>query len=412
MRRREPPRVVGPYQEKNRWRIVIVERGERKSFFCASREEALKLKSDFAKQVDPPPSRRLADVIMDWQQDKVRSGACKARSAQDQASRLSLFLGPLLDEEIATLTPRRAAALYERHTERTSRQTRRALSAATHRFDLCCAKFFFSWAIKQGYLGANPFKDVKPIGKVCAGKPQLRIEEARRFTETALLYFEENNEPLALGALLALTMGLRTSEVMNRVVRDLDDGARYLWIDEGKTKSARRHLEVPTVLRPFLLGLTPGKRPDELLFGVSPVTGRPRFRQAMYRIVQMICAKAEVPRVCTHSLRGLWATLAIQSGAVSHAVAESLGHHSFAVTQKHYAEPGSVTNAATARVLGMLAHGDNPTKLSAEELLKSLDEDTLDKFARLLSERSAKDKLGNQPESGCGNRSAIDPKDA
>ena len=68
------------------------------------------------------------------------------------------------------------------------------------------------------------------------------------------MYFEERNKPLALGgALLALTMGLRTSEVMNRVVRDLDDGARYLWIDEGKTENARRHLEVPSVLSPFLL---------------------------------------------------------------------------------------------------------------------------------------------------------------
>lgn len=35
-------------------------------------------------------------------------------------------------------------------------------------------------------------------------------------------------------------MGLRTSEVLERVVRDLDDGARYLWIDAGKTANARR----------------------------------------------------------------------------------------------------------------------------------------------------------------------------
>ena len=59
-------------------------------------------------------------------------------------------------------------------------------------------------------------------------------------------------------------MGLRTSEVRDRVVRDLDDHALYLWIDEGKTKSARRHLEVPGVLSPYLLRLAHGKRPDEL----------------------------------------------------------------------------------------------------------------------------------------------------
>ena len=65
MRRKEPPRVVGPYQEKTRWRIVVVEQGKRKSFLCASREEALKLKADFSKEVDQPASRRLADVLME-----------------------------------------------------------------------------------------------------------------------------------------------------------------------------------------------------------------------------------------------------------------------------------------------------------------------------------------------------------
>lgn len=125
------------------------------------------------------------------------------------------------------------------------------ISRATHRFDLWPAKFFFSWAVARGYLGADPFKDVKPVGKVRAGEQQLRIEEARRFTETALVYFQERNRPLAIGALLALMRGLRTSEVMNCVVRDLDDGAHYLWIDEGQTENARRHLEVPDVLRPL-----------------------------------------------------------------------------------------------------------------------------------------------------------------
>ncbi len=392
MRRKEPPRVVGPYQEKNRWRIVVVEQGQRKSFFCASQEEALKLKADFARQVDLPPSRKLTDVIADWEQDKLRRGACKEHSAKHQTGRLRLILQPFLEEEISTLTPRRAAALYEQHTGRHSRTTGRALSAATHRFDLWIAKFFSKWAVERGYLGASPFAAIRPIGKARAGKPQLRIEEARRFTETALLYFEERNKPLALGALLALTMGLRTSEVINRVVRDLDDGARYLWIDEGKTENARRHLEVPSVLSPFLLRLAQDKGPDELLFGVSARTGRPRPRQTMYRTVRTICEQAGVPRVCTHSLRGLWATLAVKSGAASHAVAESLGHHSFAVTQKHYAQPAAVTNAATARVLDRLSPGSRGSKVSAEELLKRLDEDTLAKLAELLSERAQRGK--------------------
>ena len=71
---------------------------------------------------------------------------------------------------------------------------------------------------------------------------------------------------------MALTMGLRTGEVPDRVARDLDD-ARYLWIDEGKTANARRPLEVPELLRSHPAVLARQKEPDELLFPTG-TTGR------------------------------------------------------------------------------------------------------------------------------------------
>ena len=66
MRRKSPPRVVGPYKERDRWRIVVVENGKRKSFFFPNQEEALKLRAEFAKEVIPPPSRKLAEVPAEW----------------------------------------------------------------------------------------------------------------------------------------------------------------------------------------------------------------------------------------------------------------------------------------------------------------------------------------------------------
>ncbi|PSM30872.1 site-specific integrase, partial [Haliangium sp. UPWRP_2] len=255
------------------------------------------------------------------------------------------------------------------------------------------AQTFYRWAVRQGYVGASPFREVKPIGRVNAGKPQLRIEEARRFTRAAVSYFEERQHPLAIGALLALTMGLRTGEVLERVVRDLDDGARYLWIEAGKTANARRRLEVPEDIQPYLIRLAANKRPDDLLFGTSR-KGGPYANQSMWDMVQRLCARAGVPIVCTHSLRGLWATLAVESGAASHAVAANLGHHSFAVTERHYAQRAAVANAATARVLGMIGGeraGDRP---NVQERLKQLDDNTL---ARLL------DLLESEKKSGAPN---------
>jgi hypothetical protein len=103
-------------------------------------------------------------------------------------------------------------------------------------------------------------------------------------------------------------------------------------------------------------------------------------------MVQRLCLQADVPTVCTHSLRGLWATLAVQSGAPSHTVAANLGHHSFEVTERHYAQGSAVSNAATARVLEVLGSEQSGSPKSARAQLEQLDERTLDRLLELLAE--------------------------
>ena len=385
MRRQNTARVLGPYEEKGRWRLIIVEDGGRRSVFFPTQEEALKFKSGTEREISRPASRKIADVLVKWHTEKRRTGRCKPQSADHQFERAKSFFASVSEEDIAALTPRRAAALYQEATERISCKTGTVLAVASHRFDLLMAQCFYRWAVRRGYVSATPFREVKPIGRVNAGKPQLRIEEARRFTSAAFDYFEEKQNPLAIGALLALTMGLRTSEVLKRVVRDLDDGARCLWIDEGKTVSARRHLEVPELMQPYLRRLAEGKKAEDFLFG-SGRNGGPRRRPKMWAMVQRLCLRAGVPLVCTHSLRGLWATLAVQSGAASHTVAANLGHHSFEVTERHYAQGSAVSNAATARVLGVLGSEQSGSPKSAREQLEQLDERTLARLLELLAE--------------------------
>jgi integrase len=226
---------------------------------------------------------------------------------------------------------------------------------------------------------------VRPVGRVNAGKPQLRIDEAQRFVATALDAFDDGDDPLTVGALVALLMGLRASEVLQRRVRDVDRGGEILWIDGGKTKNARRYLDVPAVLQPRLLRLCSGRDPESYLLG-SSAEGQPRRRQALWSAVQRLCQAAQVPPVCPHSLRGLWATLGVQSGAVSHAVAASLGHGSFSITAKHYAQPEAISGAHTARVMTMLALDASASQDAASALLDQLRALPSDVLQRLLQD--------------------------
>ena len=351
MRKREENRVVGPYKERAGWRVVVITNGRRRNHFALSEADGHRLKKKLQRALSRArPTVR--DVMEEWLAHKVRAGRCLPQTAKDQRVRLRELLGPWLDVEVADVPTEKAGALYERFAE-TPVSTGRPPTAATHRNALGLARGLFDWATARGYLRRNPFTSVTPLGRPQRGKLQLRIDEARAFVAAALAYAEARGDGLAVGAVAALLLGMRATEIVHCRVRDLDDGGRVLWIDAGKTRNARRRLAVPELLRPALLRLAESREPLAFLFGeVRP--GQPRRRTALWLLVRRICGHARVPVVTTHSLRGLFATLAVESGAVTHAVAAALGHASFQITAKHYAQEAAIDGAKTAAALGAL----------------------------------------------------------
>ena len=106
-------------------------------------------------------------------------------------------------------------------------------------------------------------------------------------------------------------------------------------------------MEVPEVLRPYLLKLKRSKLPTAKLFG-------DHWRDWPRRWVEKICKLSGVPKVNAHSMRGLFATLGIQAGAAPHLVAATLGHESPAITLSNYAQPGSAEIAPAHRAVAAL----------------------------------------------------------
>lgn len=394
MRRKLPARVIGLYPDRDKWRLLICEHGKKKSIILPNKEEAERIAKEIGAQYNRPEGRRTEDVILEWVAHRLHVAAAQPETIRSFAAQLRVLLRGDVEQDIQALTPKRAEALYQLAVETPTQKTGRPLSAASHRLYLWIAKSFFSWVVQRGYVGINPFAKIEAVGKVNIGKRQLRLDEARQFLDTAFRYYAEKKHPLAIGAAVALMMGMRTGEILERQVRDLEDGARYLCIDRGKTHNAARRPEVPERLRSFLLALAHGRRSDEYLFGQSR-RGKPRRRQLLYAMVKRLCKLAGIPLVCTHSLRGLFATLGVQSGAVTHAVAATLGHGSFAITQRHYAQADAVTNAQTSRVADMLG-GNQPStslsELSAEQLMARLDPATLAHLAALVAAKGRRKK--------------------
>jgi integrase len=362
-------RVYGPYPARKGFRLVVVEGSARKSIIVPSIAAAEKLRQDLEHELRQRGGRPLGEALGEYEDylQHVRGAA----TARHIARAIGRFLGE--SGTLGELTPAAAAALYEAETRRVLDGKGRPVAAASHRTLLGQCKRFYAWAVERGYVPENPFAKVKPVGKPRVGKAQLRIDEARRFVATALER-AGGGDVAAVAALMALLLGMRAGEVLGRVARDLDDGGRVLWITRGKTDNARRRLDVPDVLRPLLLGLAAGKRPEELLFGQSPVhPDQPLTDAWLWGHVRRLCDEAGVPRVSTHSLRGLHSTLALEAGATAGAVAAALGHGSFQITAKHYAAPGTLDRVRSRHVEQTLS-GDAasaPPDDASDELLQA-----------------------------------------
>src|SRR5262249_20072446 len=177
----------------------------------------------------------------------------------------------------------------------------RPLSVDTHRNMLAESKSFLGWCVARKWLEANPLDEVNGKGKRRHGKPQLRIDEIRRWVQKAFELADQGSEG-AVAALITVYLGLRATEITRRVVRDVDDRGSLLVIENSKTAAGNRTLEIPAPLKSYLLPLTVGKKPDDLLFGQH-------WRDWPTKQVRCLCKLAGVPAVCAHSMRGLHASL-------------------------------------------------------------------------------------------------------
>lgn len=348
-RNRTKGRVLGPYREPNNtFRVIhVTARGTRDSFCFATEEEAARAIEALRVEV-AQPDPILQDVLRDYATYMRDDKGNKPNSVDQTLRKLRRFF-PDQTLALSELTPDRCADLYLALRVSPKKNGEGKLSVDFHRNALSEARTFLKWCVKKTLIDRNPLEDVEGVGRRKHGKEQLRIDEARKWLAKARELADQEFDG-AIAAMMTLLMGMRCSEVISRVVRDIDDNGTLLWIPDSKTEKGKRTLRVPEMLRPYLRVLANGKKPGDLLFGHRD-RGWPRHW------VQRICGEAEVPEVTAHGQRGLHSTLAVEAGETSRAVADALGHESFATTARSYAQPEAVGNARQARALRVLDGG-------------------------------------------------------
>lgn len=338
--------VFGPYLERGGYRVIYRSpEGKTSSKFYETEQQAKRAAEKLKRNIGKAPAVTVDQALEQYEIYQRHEKGNKMHSVFQTAIRLRrFFVEPNL--LLSDLDEARVTGYYERFRTEPGKHGK-PVSVDYHRNTLVEARSFLKWCVvKKKWIPENPLDGVEGVGKRRHGKEQLRVDEARRWLAKAVK-FADDGEAGAVAAMMTLLMGLRASEITLRVARDVDDGGSLLWIPSAKTKAGKRTVQVPELLRPYLLELAKHKRPEQLLFG-KHCTQWPRLW------VQRICRAAKVPVVTAHGQRGLHATLAVSSGITAHAVAAALGHESFRITAQSYARPEAIDSARQDRVLGML----------------------------------------------------------
>lgn len=338
MRPQQTERAYGPYKHRNRWRVVVIRAdGGRVTGSYKSLAAAEKAIADVLAKADGRTVSAAVDLYVQHLRDRGRADT----TAETVAYRLRGLLRTFdRDRLLHQLTVPVARALFDQRAADTAPETQRG--------ELATASAFATWCLERGWMRANPFTELEPTGPRSRGKPQLRIDEARLFVTACL----DEGTPAGLASALALLCAMRATEITARVVRDVDDGARVLWIERAKTRAGDRRLEVPEVLRPPLAALVAGRAGGEPLFGDVD-------RHWLGYHVRRLCKRAGVPVVCPHGLRGTHASLAVPEAPVEH-VARALGHTGAAITRQHYLVAGAEQLGTQRAALRVLAGGRRP----------------------------------------------------
>ena len=382
-------RVWGPYKEgPSSFRLKVAENGVERSIKFRTQEEAERVKQELCTKAAATARKQVGEALLEW---VTASEAIVKPNTIDNYRKMVAQLPHTL--VIDQLTVEQASRLYQQQIERVSPRTGRKISTATQHLFLWVVRRFWDWAIDKGYAKMNPWMKVRRVGRANVGKPQLRIDEARKLEAVAIQRAQEGDSA-ALGVLLMLYLGLRQGEVAARVARDIDDDGRVLWVPSGKTKNARRRLKIPEQIRPLVLTRIEGVAPDAQIF--YPQHHCRHHNNYYVEQLRRLCRLAGVPVVCPHSLRGMHATLALEGGATGDAVAKALGHGSFEMTKTHYASASSVANNESGRVAAALA--GVPKEKELLNLLKNIPSDELARL--LLSLRSGCQSGGHIEENG------------
>ncbi len=352
-RRRRGERALGPYFERDRgkWKVILAAPdGSRVPKRFESEAEAKKFKQALDAELVSD------DITTTSAREKYEAYLKNKGNKEGSVSRTLWSISTFFPVPIPLW------ALTDKKCEKRYKTVSDKYATDSHRGMLAEVKTFMRWCVKKRWVPKSPVEHIEGVGRRKKGKKQLRNREARKWLAKAVELADAavaNEDIKALrrvvAAMMTLILAERCSEITGILVRDVDDDDRecgLLWIADSKTEAGKRTLEVPELLRVYLMVLVSSREPEDWLFPAQK--GKKHSRDWPRAQVKRICKLAKVPEITAHGMRGTHSTLAEDVGVTGAIVAKALGHENERITHESYSrseEPKRERQRKAMRVL-------------------------------------------------------------
>lgn len=205
--------------------------------------------------------------------------------------------------------------------------------------ELALLKVIFSKAVRWGYAGRNPIKEVELFKEEKTPVRLLTPEERRKILDAC----PEFLRPIVL---MALKTGMRQGEIIALEWRDVDLAQDLINVRHTKAKKLRQipiHPELKRILKEL---------PRTTPFVFSNSAGAKFHRNGIVReAFEKVREKVGIPELTFHMLRHNFASELIAKGADVRTVQEYMGHSSLRMLQR-YAHINRSIWRSTIQLLG------------------------------------------------------------
>jgi integrase len=273
-------------------------------------------------------NRRLAERIDQNVRDELNLKRHAIRPPAPEmpfAELAALFIAegspkPWIIDRLKVLLPYFGETLIGRFHKGLAREYRRfrhstkQITETTVNRDLQALRHIFFWGVDEGYLVANPLKNVPLITQRRKPLPVMTLEEEAKLLQAASPHLREI-------VIAALDTGMRRGEILNQRWEHVDFNRGLLSVTRSKTAGGEAR-EIPFTHRLFdLLALRP--QPEGLVFTFK---GHPV--RAIKTAWKATIRRAGIRYIRFHDLRHTFNTRLMEAGVMQEVRKALMGHSS------------------------------------------------------------------------------------